>query len=71
MPVARLLLYSILGGLRDWEILGGGGVAATGYNIGRNKEMCPKMGGEGLKSPLTPRVLAIRTYLPTLPLSLL
>lgn len=58
MPVARLLLYSILGGLRDWEIPGGNGVAAMGYNIGRNKEMCPKMRG-GLKSPLTPTVLAI------------
>lgn len=45
MPVARLLLYSTLDRLRDWETLGGGGAAAAGYNIGRSKEMCPKRGG--------------------------
>lgn len=49
VPVTRLLLYSIPGrggeGLETGKSWVAAGVAAMGYNIGRDKEICPKMEG--------------------------
>lgn len=68
MSVVRLFLYSILGGLRDWTIRGGGGTA-KGSNIGREARKCA-LRWVRPEEPSTPRMPAIRTHSAMLPLSL-